>query len=230
MNYKLIAEKQKDLIRNLKFCFVPVTRDQDDVIKDIESELQQLESEPDIYLAEMSDYAKFEAEEKKVFISPSKEQISIFLDGEWKFYYSRIEKQSEPIERKTADVGFSHSFKFGDIVVNHFASKDNPHRQGVFIRYRRNNRSKTAELTNMKGEFWYCPYDIDSKLQVTGSIFASQSLPEITDERLQKIISAEQNGFEPNPTDTFKQGMYSGFAFGFERCYHWYRNEIKSRL
>jgi len=59
------------------------------------------------------------------------------------------------------------NLKFGDIVVNHWASVDNPTREGVFIRY----VSRYAKCTDMKDKFWDNINDEDGKLEKVGSIF-----------------------------------------------------------
>ena len=67
----------------------------------------------------------------------------------------------EPNEHKPTEL------KFGDIVENHWASKDNPHRIGVFIKYGKG----TALCTDMKGDFWNHIVDSHTKLVKVGSIF-----------------------------------------------------------
>lgn len=58
------------------------------------------------------------------------------------------------------------SMKFGDIVVNGWASENNPHRIGIFVR----NKGKTIQLTDGKGHFWETYNDKESKLIVMGSM------------------------------------------------------------
>lgn len=57
--------------------------------------------------------------------------------------------------------------KFGDQFVNPFASEDNPHKVGYFVRWRyhrgRCNPGKHMELTDKKGDFWEVPADIDAE-------------------------------------------------------------------
>jgi len=57
--------------------------------------------------------------------------------------------------------------KFGDIIVNHWAGNGNPHKQGVFVR----NKKQTIELTDMKGNFWESYNDKEAKLEKIGNIF-----------------------------------------------------------
>jgi hypothetical protein len=42
------------------------------------------------------------------------------------------------------------NFKFGDVVVNGYASLDNPIRKGIFVK----ETSKGYEMTDGKGRFW----------------------------------------------------------------------------
>jgi hypothetical protein len=63
------------------------------------------------------------------------------------------------------------NFKFGDVVLNHYAGENNPHRIGVFVKYCIRQRGKAIELTNMKGDFWYLFRDKDSRNEIIGSIF-----------------------------------------------------------
>jgi hypothetical protein len=55
--------------------------------------------------------------------------------------------------------------KFLDIVINEWASENNPHRQGIFTR----NKGKTIEFTDGKGEFWEVIKDKESKFIVVGT-------------------------------------------------------------
>jgi hypothetical protein len=55
--------------------------------------------------------------------------------------------------------------KFGDIIVNGYASENNPRKQGVFVK--QSNRS--IQLTDMKGLFWYTDTEND-KLECIGSV------------------------------------------------------------
>jgi len=64
-------------------------------------------------------------------------------------------------------MGKINGLKFGDIVVNHWAGDKNPHKQGVFIR----RKKETIELTDMKGSFWESYNDKGAKLEKIGSIF-----------------------------------------------------------
>ena len=41
-------------------------------------------------------------------------------------------------------------FKFGDIIINTYASDRNPLKEGIFVK----EKSKTCELTDGKGKFW----------------------------------------------------------------------------
>jgi hypothetical protein len=63
-------------------------------------------------------------------------------------------------------------YKFGDIVINHWASNDNPHKRGVVVRTIRRdgrlNRGKWIQCTNMEGAFWESMPG--EKLEVVGSV------------------------------------------------------------
>ncbi|QHZ89464.1 hypothetical protein [Proteus mirabilis] len=43
---------------------------------------------------------------------------------------------------------------FGDLMQNKYASEDNPHRYGYFVRAIRRNVGLHYELTDKKGHFW----------------------------------------------------------------------------
>ena len=55
--------------------------------------------------------------------------------------------------------------EFGDIVVNGWASENNPHRVGIFVK----NKGKVIEFTDGKGDFWDALNDKGAKLEVIGS-------------------------------------------------------------
>lgn len=42
------------------------------------------------------------------------------------------------------------SFKFGDVIVNGYASLDNPLRKGIFVK----EMSSGLQMTDGKGKFW----------------------------------------------------------------------------
>lgn len=56
-------------------------------------------------------------------------------------------------------------YKFGDIVINPFASDNNPHKIGfvvrIFNRQGRVNPGWAIELTDMNGDFWTCGKDAE---------------------------------------------------------------------
>jgi len=51
--------------------------------------------------------------------------------------------------------------KFGDIIINYWASEDNPHRRGIFVRYKKN----LIQCTDGKGDFWKTTHDGKSKFR-----------------------------------------------------------------
>ena len=53
------------------------------------------------------------------------------------------------------------NFKFGDIVINHYASKDNPQRVGIVV----SCNHKTLRCTNGRGDFWTIINDKESKTE-----------------------------------------------------------------
>jgi hypothetical protein len=61
--------------------------------------------------------------------------------------------------------------KFGDIVINHWASEDNPRRKGIFIR----KKTDTIELTDGKGKFWKTYNDKKSRLEIVGNVLKDGS-------------------------------------------------------
>lgn len=56
--------------------------------------------------------------------------------------------------------------RFGDIVVNHWASEQNPHRVGIFVKIER----YSLLVTDMKGAFWYPAFDHRAKIEIIGNI------------------------------------------------------------
>lgn len=62
--------------------------------------------------------------------------------------------------------------KFGDIVINHWASKSNPMRIGVFVRNQIRQKRITCQFTDTKGKFWNIFNDKESKFEKIGSIFS----------------------------------------------------------
>jgi hypothetical protein len=59
-------------------------------------------------------------------------------------------------------------FKFGDVIINGYASQCNPIRKGIFVK----KVSKGYELTDGKGKFWVIAKDND-KLTKIGNIITS---------------------------------------------------------
>lgn len=60
--------------------------------------------------------------------------------------------------------------KFLDIIRNHHASTDNPRREGIVIRKKKN----TIELTDGRGKFWETYNDSGSRLEILGNLLESQ--------------------------------------------------------
>ena len=66
---------------------------------------------------------------------------------------------------------FKKVVKYGDVIVNHYASKQNPHRKGYFVGFvnhkRRLNGGKYVKMTNNlqkdKGSNWEVAFDQESR-------------------------------------------------------------------
>lgn len=52
--------------------------------------------------------------------------------------------------------------KFGDTIINHWASENNPHRKGICVRM----ISRGIQVTDGNGEFWELVNDAESKTEV----------------------------------------------------------------
>jgi hypothetical protein len=76
-------------------------------------------------------------------------------------------------------------FKFGDIIINHHASEDNPQRQGIFVNYDKN----TIVLTDMKGKFWFPLLDNDAILEIKGSVLKKEQSLKDENAILTEILS-----------------------------------------
>lgn len=61
---------------------------------------------------------------------------------------------------------FKKSLKFGDLVVNHYASEDNPNRCGYFVMFKK----RSILLTDKKGNFFEPAADEKSKLENLGGV------------------------------------------------------------
>ena len=65
-----------------------------------------------------------------------------------------------------------NAFSFGDIIENGYASDDNPHKLGIFLRYSKCRNALTIYLTNGNGSFWHTMDDNHSKNKTVGSILS----------------------------------------------------------
>jgi hypothetical protein len=45
-----------------------------------------------------------------------------------------------------------------------------------------------------------------------------------------EVVTKMQREFEPHPDSTFKQGMYSGYAFGLQDGYKYHQQKIREEL
>lgn len=57
------------------------------------------------------------------------------------------------------------SLKFGDIIENGYASKDNPRRIGIVVK----SRAFSIQCTDMV-EYWDLLFDFQSKIKILGSV------------------------------------------------------------
>ena len=63
---------------------------------------------------------------------------------------------------------FKNNVKYGDMIINHHASKSNPRRKGYFVGFINYNKTKlnngnyiqlTTDLRKNKGDFWEVAFD-----------------------------------------------------------------------
>lgn len=59
-----------------------------------------------------------------------------------------------------------NKLQYGDIVTNHWASSDNPHRVGSFVKKSNHGGRRCIELTDTKGDFWYLGIDKGHKISI----------------------------------------------------------------
>lgn len=62
--------------------------------------------------------------------------------------------------------------EFGDILINHHLSDDNPEHTGVFVR----ERFSVITMTDTQGRFWPVTNDAGANLEVNGQIDFEQYL------------------------------------------------------
>ena len=65
---------------------------------------------------------------------------------------------------------FKRKVKFGDFVINHWASERNPTRIGVFVKFKKVGGNNSIECTDMKGKFWTPALDYHAKLEILENI------------------------------------------------------------
>lgn len=63
------------------------------------------------------------------------------------------------------------TLKFGDIIVNHWASDNNPNKKGVFVRF----HYRSIIVTDMYGNFWEPSFDHKSKIEIIGTVINSNT-------------------------------------------------------
>lgn len=64
---------------------------------------------------------------------------------------------------------------FGDVLINHWASDDNPNKVSVFVK----RKKKTICVTNMKGKFWeqYSDSLDEGMIEKVGNIVSNDVKP-----------------------------------------------------
>lgn len=67
-------------------------------------------------------------------------------------------------------IEFKKEIKFGDVILNHYAGPDNPHKIGMFVGFKSINNNLSIELTDCDKERWYPGLDKNSKLEIIGHI------------------------------------------------------------
>ena len=61
--------------------------------------------------------------------------------------------------------------RFGDIIVNHWASDRNPQRIGIFVKF----KDRSLLVTDMNGNFWEPIFDREAKIEIIGSAINSNA-------------------------------------------------------
>jgi hypothetical protein len=70
---------------------------------------------------------------------------------------------------------FKSKIKFLDIVINHYASEQNPHRKGLFLGFVKRQGVNCLEMTDIRGESkWYQVFDKHSKLEIAENFVNNQ--------------------------------------------------------
>lgn len=64
--------------------------------------------------------------------------------------------------------------KFGDVIINHYASLGNPHRIGIVVK-----KSKYLLCTNGKGDYWNVELDKEARLSCIGNVFNLEAYEEL---------------------------------------------------
>lgn len=80
-----------------------------------------------------------------------------------------------------------NSLKFGDVIINHWASDDNPYKTGVFVKRCDLDGNKAIEITDMKDGFWHFYISKDMKIEFTEKNILSQSELFEKDKRIEEL-------------------------------------------
>lgn len=110
-------------------------------------------------------------------------------------------------------------YKFGDIILNEYASVDNPLRKGIFVK----ETTKGIELTDGKGNFWITSKGNDKLIKIKNKLYCviiidnkgKEYVTHVIDEGKEKIINS-LNGQEKGMGDFeikefFEVNNVSGF-------------------
>jgi len=65
---------------------------------------------------------------------------------------------------------FKKTVRFGDIIVNYWASEDKPCRKGVFIKFHTVMGMSGIQCRNDNGDFYTLIFNEESKLKIIGTI------------------------------------------------------------
>lgn len=67
------------------------------------------------------------------------------------------------------EAGYEHlkkTLRFGDIIENELASKNNPRRIGIIVKA----RAHSINITDGNGNFWDLVFDAQSKIKIHGNV------------------------------------------------------------
>jgi hypothetical protein len=105
------------------------------------------------------------------------------------------------------------SVRFGDLIVNGWASESNPTRVGYFVREGRRtgrmNPGRYFEVTDGNGKFWELPLDSDHKISVREAVSAEMQGAEAEIKRLKAALKPFADlGVGSGPDDEWDAAPY----------------------